>query len=174
VVFLALIASAWSARCRHPSSILSSWLFVGILILNACGGALSIASELKPFSEGYNAVAWLKRNDLADAFLIGWRDSPTSTVAGYLGRPTYYLECQCSGTFIVWNGKRKHLLSSAEFGRRLSEAVTVAGPRNTILISSRQIQAEDLNTEGPTLSVTLLRSFTDAVVDENYWIYRVS
>ena len=85
VVFLALIASAWSARCRRPFATLSSrLLFAGVLILNAGGGMLSLASELKPFSEGYNAAAWIKRSDNADAFFIGSRDAQTSAVAGYL------------------------------------------------------------------------------------------
>lgn len=116
---------------------------------------LSLASELKPFSEGYNAAAWIKRSDLTDAFLVGSHDAKTSTVAAYLGRPIYYLECQCSGTFIVLNDKRQSFLSPAEFGRRLSEAFTVAGPQDTILIRSRPVQAEDLKSSAPNLSVTL-------------------
>ena len=34
---LAFIAAVWSARYRHLPSILSSWLFMGIIIVNACG-----------------------------------------------------------------------------------------------------------------------------------------
>jgi hypothetical protein len=174
VIFLAFIAAVWSARSRHSPSILSSWLFMGILIVNACGGVLSLASELKPFSEGYNAAAWIKRSDLTDAFLIGSHDAKTSSVTAYLGRPIYYLECQCSGTFIVWNDKRQSFLSPAEFGRRLSEAVNAAGRQDTILIRSRPVQAEDLKSSAPNLSVTLLQSFTDSIANENFWIYRVS
>jgi hypothetical protein len=72
-----------------------------LLIVNACGGVLTLASELRPFSEGYNAAAWIQQSKLADSFLIGSNDAQVSTVAGYLGRPIYYLECECQGSFIV-------------------------------------------------------------------------
>jgi hypothetical protein len=174
VVFLALIASAWTARLRHSPAIWSSWMLRALLIVNACGGVLTLASELKPFSEGYNAAAWIKQNDLADTFLIGSRDAQTSTVAGYLGRPIYYLECECQGSFVVWSDKRQSLLSPEEFERRLTKAVALAEQHDAILISYRPVTVEDPTAGAPNLSVTLLKSFTDASTDENFWIYRVS
>ena len=144
-----------------------------VLIVNACGGVLTFASELPPFSEGYNVAAWIKQNDQVDAFLIGSRDAQTSSVAGYLGRPIYYLECECFGTFIVWNDKRKSLLRPEEFGRRLTEALLLAEQHDAILIRSRPVRGDDL-TFGPTkVSVALLQSFTNASTDETFWIYRV-
>ena len=65
---------------------------------------------------------WIRQNDLADAFLIGSRDAQVSSVSGYLGRSIYYLECECRGTFVVWNDKRSSMLSDAEFWRRLAAA----------------------------------------------------
>jgi hypothetical protein len=175
VVFLASIGTAWTARLRHSPAIWSSWVLGALLIVNACGGVLTLASELRPFSEGYNAAAWIKQNDLADTFLIGSRDAQTSTVAGYLGRPIYYLECECRGTFVVWNDKRfQSLLSPEEFGRRLTKAVALAGQHDAILIRNRPVTVEELTSGAPNLSVALLKSFTDAPIDENFWIYRVS
>jgi hypothetical protein len=173
VVFLALIASAWTARLRHSPAVWSSRVLGALLIVNACGGVLTLASELRPFSEGYNAAAWIKQNNLADAFLIGSHDAQTSTVAGYLGRPIYYLDCECPGGFIVWNNKRQGGRSPEEFGRRLTKAVVLAGQHDAILIRNRPVTVEDL-TSAPNLSVALLKSFTDASTDENFWIYRVS
>jgi len=105
-------------------------------------------------------------------FLIGSHDTQTSTVAGYLDRPIYNLECECRA--IVWNGKRQSLLPPEEFGRRLAEAVALAGQHDAILIRNRPVTLEDLTSSTPTLSVALLKSFTDAPTDENFWIYRVS
>ena len=118
IIFLALIGSAWSARSRHSPTISSFCLLAALLIVNACGGVLTLASELRPFSDGYNVAAWIKGNNLADTFLIGSRDAQTSTVAGYLRRPIYYLECECEGTFIAWNGNRQSLLAPQEFRDR--------------------------------------------------------
>jgi hypothetical protein len=173
IVFLALIASAWTARLRHSPAVWSSWVLGALLIVNACAGVLTLASELRPFSEGYNAAAWIKQNDLADTFLIGSSDAQTSTVAGYLGRPIYYLECECWGSFVIWNNKRQYLGSPEEFGRRLTKAVAMAGQRDTIFIRSTDT-AENLMSGAPSLSMALLKSFTDASTDENFWIYRVS
>lgn len=174
IVFLAFIASAWAARLRRLPTVSTFAALGALLIVNACGGLLTLASELRPFSEGYNAAAWIKQNDLADAFLIGSRDAQTSTVAGYLGQPIYYLECRCQGSYVVWSTKRQSYLSPDEFGRRLSEAVALAGGRDTILIRYRPVTTEDLKSGTPNLFVELLKSFTDAAsTNENFWIYRV-
>jgi hypothetical protein len=174
VVFLALIASAWAARLRDSPIALSSWLWAALLIVNACGGVLTLVSELRPFSEGYNTATWIKQNGLANDFLIGSRDAQVSTVAGYLGRPIYYLECECQGSFVVWNDKRESWLSGEEFGHRLAKAVALAGSHDAILIRCYgPVTEQDLAQSAPNLSVSLLKSFTDASTDENFWIYRV-
>jgi len=57
VVFLALIAAGWTARLRGSRAISSSWVLGALLVINTCAGVLTLASELKPFSQGYNAAA---------------------------------------------------------------------------------------------------------------------
>jgi len=180
-VFLALIAAAWSARARHSPTTSSSWTLAALLVVNAFAGVLTVASELRPFSEGYNAAAWIKQNNLADAFLIGSRDAQVQTVAGYLGRSIYYLECDCLGTFVVWNEEREDALSADEFWRRLHKAASLAGQREAILIRYQPIAPDDLKAAAPSLSLTLLHSFANAAMypgwtegAENFWIYRVS
>lgn len=174
VVFLAFVAAVWSARVRCPSAVWAPWLFGAILLVNACGGVLSLASELRPFSESYETAAWIRQNNLADAFLIGSHDAQVSTVVGYLGRPIYYLECECFRPFGIWDDTRRGKLPADEFARRLAKAVTLAGQRDPILIRSRPVAAEDLNSVAPRLSATLLKSFANASTDENFWIYRMS
>jgi hypothetical protein len=174
VVFLALVAAVWSARLRQAPIVWSPWLFLGILFLNACGGVLSLASELRPFSESYETAVWIKQNDLANAFLIGSHDAQVSSVIGYLERPVYYLECECYRPFGIYDATRHGRLTAEEFASRLAKAVILAGQRDPILIRSRPVTVEDLNSVAPHLSVTLLKSFTNASTDENFGIYRVS
>jgi hypothetical protein len=78
------------------------------------------------------------------------------------------------GSFIVSNDKRQSYLSTEEFWRRLTQAVAFAGQRQAILIRSRPVTVEDQTSSAPNLSVALLRSFTHAPTDENFWIYRIS
>jgi hypothetical protein len=174
VVFLAFVAAVWSAWARRPSAIGSHWLFGAILLVNACGGVLSLASELRPFSESYEAAAWIKQNNLADAFLIGSHDAQVSSVVGYLGRPIYYLECECFRPFAIWDETRHGKLTDDEFAGRLAKAVTLARQRDPILIRSRPVTVGDLSSVAPHLSATLLKSFTNASTDENFGIYRMS
>ena len=174
VVFLAFVAAVWSARARRPSAVWSPWLFGGILVVNAFGGMLSLASELQPFSESYETATWIKQNNLADAFLIGSHDSQVSTVVGYLRRPIYYLECECYRPFGIWDDTRHGKLTDEEFASRLAKAVTLAGQRDPILIRSRPVTAEDLSSVSPRIFATFLKSFTNASTDENFWIYRMS
>jgi hypothetical protein len=176
VVFLALVAAVWSARLRQTPAVLSRWLFAGILFVNACGGVMSLASELRPFSESYETAAWIKQNDFANAFFIGSHDAQVSSVAGYLGRPVYYLECACSRAYGIWNDARARYgrLTVEEFASRLAEAVALAGRRDAILIRNRPVTADDLKPGASNLTATLLKSFTNASTDENYWIYRLS
>ena len=173
VIFLAFIACAWAARLRQAAGRWSPWVLGSLLIINACGGVLTLASELRPFSEGYNTATWIQQSKLVDSFLIGSNDAQVSTVAGYLGRRIYYLECECQGSFIVWNTKRLSPLSAEEFGHRLTKAVAQAGTRDAILIRDQAVNIVDFTEQAPNLSLRLLKSFSDAASDENFWIYRV-
>lgn len=173
ILFLALIATAWLARAHDGSDGWSVWALRLVLIVGAVGGALTLTSEARPFSQGRNASRWLVENKLDDAFLIGSRDAQVSSVAGYLGRPVYYLECQCNGTFIIWNGVRQSPLSTEQFRTRLSRALELAAGRTAILIRNRPLAPDELPADIAARPPELLQAFYGAETDENFWIYRV-
>jgi hypothetical protein len=167
LVFVAFVAAVWAARTREPHPPLSL-PFVALLGVNALGGVMTLGSEFNTFSQSHNAARWIESNNLALP-LIGQRDAQVSSVAGYLGRPVYYLECECRGTFILWNGRRQSPLSTEQFRARLARALDCEGS-TAILIRSRPLSADEL----PSGAIsTLLESFTGAITDENYWIYRL-
>ena len=172
LIFLALVACVWTARPREALS--ASRLFVGLLAVNALGGVLMLSSEVTTFSQSRNAAAWIERSGLAGMQLIGSRDAQVSSVAGYLGRPIYYLECECKGTFVVWNGSRKSPLSAEQFRERLMRALDHFERREAILIRNAPLALDAKEQEQFGVSVELLQSFTGATTDENYWIYRTS
>jgi hypothetical protein len=173
IVFLALLASAWLARAKFAGDRWSAWTLRSLLLVGAVGGILTLASELRPFSQSRNAAQWLNQNELAAAFLVGSRDAQASSVTGYLGRSIYYLECECLGTFIIWNHARTSPLTAEQFRERLARVVNPAAGES-ILIRNRPLLPEELPLD-TGLSATLLKSFTGTVeTDENYWIYRVT
>ena len=174
VVFVALIGAVWMASARTP---LTGWRAAGLrslLVISAIGGLLTLASEARVFSHGRTVAEWLTRNGLADAFIMGSRDTTLSTISGYHGRPLYYLECECFGRFIVWNTKRTQFLDAAEIARRANRTPIAAGGKETLLITNREIPAEVARDNAPDRTLTLLQSFTGAEVEsENYWIFRI-
>jgi hypothetical protein len=174
VLFLALVACAWSARAARPADLWSSLSFKAVLALGAIGGLLTLVMDSRPFSQSRNAAAWIEQNGLAQAYLIGSRDAQVSTIAGYLGRPIYYLECECVGTFIVYNSKRKTPLPPAEFAQRLTRALARPERREAILILHHPITPEEESAVAPIVSLALAAAFAGAVTNESYWIYRVS
>lgn len=172
IVFLAFIACAGAARARSGKVWYSAWALGAVLLVSAFGGVLTLSSELQPFSQGRNAASWLKQSNLSGAFLIGSRDAQVSSIAGYLGRPIYYLECECSGTFIMWNHARQSQLSAEQFRTRLTRALDLAEGREVIFIRNRPLLADELAPDAAGLSAAPLQSFVGSETDENYWIYR--
>ena len=172
LVFAALIACLWTARARAPR-VTSSLLLVGMLAVNALGGVLSLGSEFTTFSQSRNAARWIEASGAADLPLLGSRDAQVSSVAGYLRRPVYYLECECKGTFIVWNSRRKSGLSADEFRERLRRALARVGPHDAVLIRTVPLDLTSAKELVPGRAFMLAASFAGATTDENYWIYRV-
>ena len=112
-LFIALIGVVWMWRALPGKSVSAVWL--GLLLVNAVSGLTTLASELRPYSQGREAARWLERVHLQDDFLIGSRDAYVSPIAGYLNRRIYYLECECFGTYVKWNNARVSKLSQDEF-----------------------------------------------------------
>jgi hypothetical protein len=161
-----------SARAPLTGRRLIAWR--AVLVVSAVGGLLTLTSEVRPFSHGRTVAEWLARNKLADAFIMGSRDTTLSTVSGYLGRPLYYLECECFGRFIVWNRSRTFWLDPAEIARRVNRTQPGAGAQEMILISHQAISPEVARDHAPDRTLSLLQSFAGAEEAwENYYVFRV-
>jgi hypothetical protein len=58
---------------------------------------------------------------------------------------------------------------------RLGPAVALAGQQDAILIRNRPLLREEIETDPPGISATLLQAFANAYRrDENFWIYRLN
>jgi hypothetical protein len=111
IVFVMLVGVAWATRAAVTASDRTAWRWMPMLLVAATGGLATLSSELHPYSQGRNLALWLERNRMNDGPIMGSVDYTVATIAGYLRRPVYYLECECLGTFIVWNGQRQMLNS---------------------------------------------------------------
>ncbi|MGH6825920.1 hypothetical protein [Methyloceanibacter sp.] len=172
-LFIALIGTVWMWRGTILPERPLSPVWIALLVLSALGGLTTLAADTRPFSQGRNAAAWLERHHLKDALLISSRDYAGSTVAGYLQRPLYYLECECYGTYIEWSTRRKHALTIEEAVERTARVMKAEGKDEAYLIFSRP-EALRKQTIDPDLGFTLLKRFPPAIVgDETFRIYRV-
>jgi len=104
---------------------------------------------------------------------FGSRDAQVSTVAGYLGRHMYFLECECPGTYVVYNSQKQWLLSPPERARRLLRAMDSPERSDAIVILNVPFRQEETSLVTPTLSILFLKEFVGAETDESYWIYQV-
>ncbi len=91
--FVAFVATLWINKCWERAR---SFLVVGLLAVNAAAGiAISVQQFPATFSQGQNTAEWIRENGFADDALVGTPDTLTSVVAQYLGKPIYFLDCNC-------------------------------------------------------------------------------
>jgi hypothetical protein len=173
IVFIMLVGIVWATRAAIATADQSTWRWMPMLLVAAAGGLATLSSELHPYSQGRNVAAWLERNRMNDAPIIGSVDYTISTIAGYLRRPVYYLECRCLGTFIVWNARRQ-TLDVHEIAPRITRALETSGWTDSVLILNRQLARQEM-AAAPDLAFDLMERFSGAVArpEENYVVYHV-
>jgi len=174
ILFMALVGTVWMWRSAILPARPLAVVWIALLAINALGGLTTLASEGRPFSQGRDVAAWLQRQHLDGAFLIATRDYAGSTVSGYLRRPLYYPECECFGTYIVWNRKREHSLAMEEIVARLDRVMKAENKDEAYLIYSYpdQLDGQRILSE---LVFELLQHFPNAIMgDETYVVYRVT
>ena len=172
VLFLALVGAAWGARARLPATRPTiPWL--AVLAVGALGGFASLGNDLRPYSRAADVAGWLRENRLADAFIIGWRDMPASTVAGHLNRSIYHLECECDRRYVLWSKQRVEVVDDRDLAARLDRALAKAPGGEAIVVVSHP---RTLATTPPLpgLAVEPLARFDGALLrEENFALFRI-
>ncbi len=173
ILFLALVGAAWQARREAGPGVRPSRAWLAVLGVGALAGMASLAIDQRPFSRAADVAGWLRREGLADSFLIGWRDMPASTVAGQLARPLYHVECECVRRHVVWNTRRVDVVDGSDLAARLLRALDGAPGREAIVIVSEP-HTLDPELPLPGIVVERLAAFTGAVLrEENFTVYRL-
>jgi hypothetical protein len=139
-LFIALIGVVWIWRSLPGKSVSSVWL--GLLLVNAVGGLTTLSSELRPYSQGREVANWLRLSHLQDDFLIGSPDATVSTVAGYLDRPIYYLECECFGPYVKRSKTRIRKLRQDEILARVARVLEAENKTTAIVIVWQPLDLE--------------------------------
>jgi hypothetical protein len=124
-------------------------------------GLFAVGLDLAyPFSNGRDVAEYITSHHLDHLEIVGLPDTASSTVAGYLDRPIYYLAGARQGTFIIWNTTR---VPPQPLDAVVSDPAPGV-PRVLVLINRPLAD--------PTLHLQLLAHFDNGIVgDEHFWLY---
>jgi hypothetical protein len=170
-LFVLYLGAVWlvrrDAQMAPPRRL--AWLVL-IAVSSFAGLMFAWSWRGTPYSQGRAAAAWIEAHVPASATIVATPDFTGATVAGYLQRPVYYLECRCEGTFVRWStARRPPERSGLEHELRSLLASKRAGV--FLVLSVRNL---DLAPRAPDLASVELARFEPAVMsDEAYVVYRV-
>ena len=164
--FLLLVACFWLAHGAGGLDRARELLLTALLLVHLAAAAVLYPLDLLlPFSESKAAADFLRQNGLAAAPIVATQDHLVSPVAGYLGRPLYFLESQTMGSFVQYNQQWQERLPPGEHCRRLREWLARCGGA-TVVVSTRPPVSC-----GPDLETVMLAALRQSIVpDERYWI----
>lgn len=159
-------ADKLTAACTRSSSVL-----IPVLLCVQCAGGMAAGGRdvWQPFSRGKDVAEFIKANDMDHLPILGERDAPASAVTGYLNRRIYYPANGRSGTFIVFDQRRKRQLSDEELVVSIDKFVSEKR-QDVLLILNYKLSPAVLS----ALDIRSVETFSGAiVVSENYWLYLV-
>ena len=120
-----------------------------------------------PFSESKEVSAYLRKEALANKFIMVSNQNIGPSVSAYLNRKLYHAENGWEGTFRYWNAKPNFVNDSALL---VSVNAQLSAHDTVVLLLDHQ-----LNSTGNTTSqITPLKSFDRAILkSENYFVYLI-
>jgi hypothetical protein len=168
-IFLCLVAAMWlaptmTARRSTARPNTRRYVLTVLLVVQVIAGVFAASLDLVyPFSNGLAIAHYIQQHDLGHTEIIGLPDTASSTVAGYLDRPIYYLAGARFGTYIVWDTKREHLqpISAVLDSYR-------TGGRHVLLLINTPLRDTSLHLR------LLVHDDNGIVPDEHFWLYEGS
>jgi hypothetical protein len=164
--FLLLVACLWLAQSLSGSDRRREAVLTVLLLVHLAAAAVLYSLDLAlPFSESKAAAAFLRQNGLAEAPIAATQDHLVSPVAGYLGRPLYFLESRALGRYVQYNLQWQERLPPAEHCRRLREWLAQSGGATVLLSTRPPVPC------GPDLDTLVLADLRQSIVpDERYLV----
>ena len=186
-MFVAFVAALWIQRSedrKRSGSPPPSPYFalvpapLALVPLGVCawaGVVAAYASSTHPFSQAGAAAHWLRVNHYDRAPLAGTPDYSAVNVAQHLDRPMYFLECECTDTFIQLSDNRDNF-TEREIPVRLARAVREIPQPFLIFVGIRPLTPDELRAlAGFSIQARLLAQFTGAEeARENFFLYKVN
>lgn len=185
-MFVVFVAALWIQRSQEleaPISPSNSPRFAlvpapfALAPLGTCafaGVMAAYASWTHPFSQAGATAQWLRANHYDRVPIAGTPDYSAANVAEHLGRSIYFLECECSDTFMQFSDRRDKFADS-EIPARLARAFARAHQPFLIYLGVRPLTQDEMQAlVRRFLMATPLAEFTGAEErEENFFLYKV-
>jgi hypothetical protein len=162
LLMIAYVMALWLARARGERQGAERFLTV-VLLVQVASSAVAVTNEYRfDFSAAKRTAAFIGQKGWQNDILVGYPDLQVSTIAGYLGRPFFYVNGGRSGTYVVWDDKR-FLVNAKAFTALVDDARR--HHRRVVLVtaSGRQLRGD------PFVQVAFFDQAT--VADETYRVY---
>jgi tetratricopeptide (TPR) repeat protein len=165
-----------------------------ILAIQVVAGAYAWTLHLlKPFSTGKQAADFIRQHGYANLLIIGSPEGEVTPVTAYLDQPIYYLDSERYGTFSCETSAR-HDLSGQELLQSVLQMVVKAHGDTLLIFRGWFSIADDVTTQDlrsawlsqdgslhplseppmeQPMKISLLVSFRNVVVDEDYSLYLI-
>lgn len=170
ILFIAMLAALWIQRPRRPTLSRARYVF---WILSAVAGVMAgYAQWTHPFSNAGYAARWL-RSQHFETTVIGTPDTSIAGLAEELQRPAYYLDCDCSGTFLLFSNRRDSFHEN-EIPQRLARAFERLNKPELLFALVRPITGpETAALKSYSIQISPLAKF-DGAEDwqEDFYLYR--
>jgi hypothetical protein len=175
IVFLAFVAAIWIVRAESPSTLLP-WPVYVLLGISAASSVWAVIGSWKhPFSYDKTAAEWMVRNHLQQMPFVAEGDTSAISVAEYLHRPVYMIECSCADTYLLFSSRRDNY-KDADAPERILQAEHYYHDQPLVFMRVYPMKPEEeqaLKQEG--FEIEPLASFYDAEeIAENFYFYRLT
>ncbi len=155
-------------------SLSQSALFISFLLVSLAGSIyVSVKGYYTPFSCSREVADYLVEHHLDGLPIVAYPDYSAMPVAGYLGKPIYYLDTRRLGTFIIENNKRDLDWNAFQIWEAIKE-YEAEGHGDFLVLLDRPMT---FPMKGHVYQVTQfeqmmeLTSFESSIAGEDYWLY---
>jgi hypothetical protein len=106
-LYLVLIAALWLAASVRPLDRRLGRAFTVLLVAHVLAAIIAISIDwICPFSQSRATAAYIRDHGLADAFIVGEKDTPAAAIAAYLDRQIYFPRGDRIGSYIIYDQRR--------------------------------------------------------------------
>ncbi|HEU5168295.1 MAG TPA: hypothetical protein VFU29_22270 [Chitinophagaceae bacterium] len=161
---------------------ISSPFLTTVLTLSVIGSLIAYGMDIKyKFSPSKDVANYIKQSKIDTLPIVGMVDFAVSPLSTYLDKKIYYLQMADSGSFIIWNKKRKDQMSFEEILTSIGSYIDNGHPQ-VVWVANVPLEVEASDDRGVQnmtkailrndLQLDLLSQFSPGIVkDEQYYVY---